>query len=99
MQDAKSKRRNKALGALITFILTVSIIGVCITFPRAANAASLASTRSTTSSAAGGSGATLPYVEMEAHNATTNGTVMGPDYQLGDLASDGVDRTIVQLTH
>src|SRR5215469_8394972 len=48
--------------------------------------------------AAGGAGATLPYVEMVAHSATTNGTILGPDYQMGDLASEGVDRTVVQLT-
>jgi hypothetical protein len=48
--------------------------------------------------AAGGTGATLPYVEMEAHNATTNGTILGPSYALGSVASDAVDRQAVQLT-
>ncbi|HLZ60793.1 MAG TPA: hypothetical protein VKR06_27920, partial [Ktedonosporobacter sp.] len=48
--------------------------------------------------AAGGSGATLPYVEMEAHNATTNGSILGPDFTLGTLASDAVDRQAVRLT-
>src|SRR5690242_20309438 len=46
--------------------------------------------------AAGGTGATLPYVEMEAHNATTTGTILGPSYALGSLASDAVDRQTVQ---
>jgi parallel beta-helix repeat protein len=48
--------------------------------------------------AAGGSGATLPYAELEAHNATTNGKILGPAYALGDLASEAIDRQAVQLT-
>ncbi|HTK06852.1 MAG TPA: malectin domain-containing carbohydrate-binding protein [Ktedonobacteraceae bacterium] len=48
--------------------------------------------------AAGGSGAALPYDELEAHSASTNGTILGPSYNLGDLASDAVDRQAVQLT-
>ncbi len=48
--------------------------------------------------AQGGTGATLPYVELEAHSATTNGTMLGPSYALGALASDAVDRQAVQLT-
>src|ERR1051326_5506870 len=48
--------------------------------------------------AAGGTGAALPYVEMEAHNATTTGTILGPSYALGNVASDAVDRQAVQLT-
>src|SRR5258707_5368853 len=67
-------------------ILVISTIGVFIALPHGANAA------------LGGAGATLPYVEMEAHSATTNGTIIGPSYTLGDLASDGVDRQAVQLT-
>jgi hypothetical protein len=100
MQDAKSKRRNKALGAIITLILVISTIGIFINAPGIANAAGMASTKSNASSnsAIANNGATLPYVEMEAHSATTNGTVLGPDYQLGDLAADAVDRTAVELT-
>ena len=100
MQDAKSKRRNKALGAFIMLILVTSTVGIVLTFPRTANAAGSTSTNSNriANSAVATNGATLPYTELEAHSATTNGTISGPDYQLGDLASDGVDRTIVQLT-
>ncbi len=47
--------------------------------------------------AQGGTGATLPYVEMEAHAATTNGRILGPDAVVGDLAGDAVDRQAVQL--
>src|SRR5258708_35838183 len=86
MQDAKRKRHNKELGAFVLLILVISTIGVFFTLPRRANAA------------LGGAGATLPYVEMEAHSATTNGTIIGPSYTLGNLASDAVDRQAVQLT-
>src|SRR5438309_607570 len=96
MQDAESKKINKALGAFVAIIMVISAIVALLTFPRTANAYFLTSEKSNATTVS--SGATLPYVEMEAHSATTNGTVIGPDYQLGDLASDAVDRTIVQLT-
>src|SRR5258708_5622826 len=103
MQEANRKRRNKALGTFVLLILVISTIGVFITLPRAANAASLKSSNASknnvaTNNALGGTGATLPYVEMEAHSATTNGTIIGPSYTLGNLASDAVDRQAVQLT-
>jgi hypothetical protein len=102
MQEAKRKRRNKALGTFVMLILVISTIGIFTTFPRPANAASLngrdASTNHGVQNAAlGGAGATLPYVEMEAHNATTNGTILGPSYTLGNLAFDAVDHQAVQL--
>ncbi len=100
MQDAKRKTRNKLLGASVTLFLVVSTISVLLTLPNRAHAAGVTQPRSNAqaSSVVNSSGATLPYVEMEAHQATTNGTVLGPDYTLGDLAADGVDRTVVQLT-
>ena len=99
MQDAKRKRRNKVLGAFVTLILIISTIGVITTLPRVVNASSLNSSNTSQNNVAlGGAGATLPYVEMEAHKATTNGTTLGPAYGLGSLASDAVDRQAVQLT-
>jgi hypothetical protein len=100
MQDANRKRKQKAIGAFITLFMVISTIGILANVHSAANAASAQSNTSSANvaSAVGSAGATVPYVEMEAHNATTNGTVLGPDYTLGDLAADGVDRTIVQLT-
>ncbi|MEO6888513.1 MAG: malectin domain-containing carbohydrate-binding protein, partial [Ktedonobacteraceae bacterium] len=98
MQDIMSKRRSQVLGALIMFILVISTIGVISTLPYSADAASLNRSNPGKNVATGGTGATLPYVEMEAHTATTNGTILGPDYALGDLASDAVDRQAVQLT-
>jgi hypothetical protein len=101
MQDAKSKRRNRFIGAFVALFLVVSTLGVLADFhSTTANAASLTSSQSQSSAnaATGGAGATVPYVEMEAHNATTNGSVIGPDFRYGDLASDAIDHTIVELT-
>src|SRR5581483_1289678 len=45
-----------------------------------------------------GTGASVPFTEYEAVNASTNGTVIGPDFTQGDLATEAVDRRAVQLT-
>lgn len=104
MQNAESKKQRILLAVCVACLLVISSVGVIATFPRltyahnAANASTSVKSKTKPNSASTNAGATLPYVEMEAHNATTNGTVSGPDYQLGNLASDAVDRTIVQLT-
>ncbi len=97
MQDVKSKRRNKALGAFVMLILVVSTVGVFATLPRVASAAGM-TPASNKISAIGGTGAAVPYVEMEAHAQPTTGSILGPDYTLGDVASDAVDRRAVLLT-
>jgi hypothetical protein len=45
-----------------------------------------------------GVGASVPFTEYEAVNASSNGTVIGPDFTQGDLATEAVDRRAVQLT-
>jgi hypothetical protein len=45
-----------------------------------------------------GAGASVPFTEYEAVNASSNGTVIGPDFTQGDLATEAVDRRAVQLT-
>jgi hypothetical protein len=47
-----------------------------------------------------GVGASVPFVEYEAEgpNATTNGTVVGPDYTQGTLASEATGRKAVRLS-
>jgi hypothetical protein len=103
MQDAKGKRRIRIMSAWATLILVVSTLGVFATISYPANAAGLKNSdaqqsNATTNAALGGTGATLPYAELKAHNATTNGTVIGPSYTLGALAFDAVDHQAVQLT-
>ncbi|GCE22290.1 hypothetical protein [Dictyobacter kobayashii] len=103
MQNEKiklRKLRTRVLGVFIALLLLLISVGFLFNVPGTANAAHLppANSGARSNSVAGGSGATLPYVEMEAHSAATKGTIVGPSFQLGDLASDAVDRTIVQLT-
>ncbi|MGD0063163.1 MAG: discoidin domain-containing protein [Streptosporangiaceae bacterium] len=45
-----------------------------------------------------GVGASVPFTEYEAVNASNDGTVIGPDFTQGDLATEAVDRRAVQLT-
>ncbi len=47
--------------------------------------------------ATGGSGANLPYVEVQAENSATNGTVIGPSYTQGQLADEASGRKAVTL--
>src|SRR5690348_4715872 len=49
------------------------------------------------STATGGSGATLPYVEVQAESSATNGTVIGPSYTQGQLADEASGRKAVTL--
>ena len=47
--------------------------------------------------ATGGSGASLPYTEIQAENSATNGTVIGPSYTYGQLAEEASYRKAVTL--
>src|SRR5690242_3012206 len=47
--------------------------------------------------ATGGVGATLPYVEVQAENATTNGTIIGPSAAYGTLPAEASYRKAVTL--
>ncbi len=47
--------------------------------------------------ATGGAGAPLAYVELQAENAATNGTVIGPSYTQGQLADEASGRKAVTL--
>ncbi|MFF8023214.1 choice-of-anchor D domain-containing protein [Streptomyces sp. NPDC007896] len=47
--------------------------------------------------ATGGSGASLPYVEVQAENSATNGTPIGPSYTQGQLADEASYRKATTL--
>ncbi|TCO56038.1 choice-of-anchor D domain-containing protein [Actinocrispum wychmicini] len=47
--------------------------------------------------ATGGAGATLPYVEVQAENSSTNGTVIGPTADYNTLAAEASYRKAVTL--
>jgi hypothetical protein len=46
----------------------------------------------------GGQGASVPYTEIEAENAATNGKIIGPDFTFTHLASEASGRKAVTLT-
>jgi hypothetical protein len=48
--------------------------------------------------ATGGSGASLPYAEVQAESSATNGTIIGPSYSQGQLADEASGRKAVTLT-
>ncbi|HEY3871762.1 MAG TPA: choice-of-anchor D domain-containing protein [Actinocrinis sp.] len=48
--------------------------------------------------ATGGGGASLPYVEVQAENEPTTGTVIGPSYTQGQLADEAAGRKAVTLS-
>ncbi|HEY0934118.1 MAG TPA: mycodextranase, partial [Trebonia sp.] len=45
----------------------------------------------------GGTGAKLPYAEVQAESSATNGTVIGPSYTQGQLADEASGRKAVTL--
>ena len=45
-----------------------------------------------------GTGASVPFTEYEAESAATTGTIIGPDFTQGDLATEASGRRAVQLT-
>src|SRR6202789_1491593 len=47
--------------------------------------------------ATGGSGASLPYAQVQAESSATNGTVIGPSYTQGQLADEASGRKAVTL--
>ena len=49
--------------------------------------------------ATGGGGASLPYVEVQAENSPTTGTIIGPSYTQGQLADEASGRKAVTLTN
>ena len=81
-------RRGRRLGAAAAG-LTVAA-GLMIALPT--GPASAAATGAT-----GGVGATLPYVEVQAENSATNGTVIGPSAAYGTLAAEASQRKAVTL--
>jgi hypothetical protein len=75
-------------------LMTVLAAGAALV---AAGAASVAALPAAAAAATGGSGATLPYVKVQAENSATNGTIIGPSYTQGQLADEASFRKAVTL--
>ncbi|HWG26464.1 choice-of-anchor D domain-containing protein [Actinospica sp.] len=83
-------------------LLASGLAAATISVADAAVAGTTSSTATTAaasagSTATGGSGANLPYVEVEAESEPTNGTVIGPSYTQGQLADEASGRKAVTL--
>jgi hypothetical protein len=63
----------------------------------AAGAYALTAAPAMAATATGGSGASLPYVEVQAENSATNGPIIGPSYTQGQLADEASYRKAVTL--
>lgn len=74
-----------------TIAAAVCLLGTVLTPPPAAQALSSGG------DSRGGTGATVPYREIEAEDATTNGTVIGPSYTQGFLPNEASGRRAVTL--
>ncbi|GII24062.1 discoidin domain-containing protein [Planosporangium mesophilum] len=78
-------RRGTRVGAMVgSGVLVAAGATVLIASPAAA-------------AATGGVGATLPYVEVQAENSATNGTVIGPSAAYGTLPAEASYRKAVTL--
>jgi parallel beta-helix repeat protein len=82
-QPIRALRRTLALAASAA---TLAAAGVAALAVQPASAA-----------ATGGSGANLPYVEVQAEDSVTNATVIGPSYTQGQLADEASGRKAVTL--
>ncbi|MGC9665344.1 discoidin domain-containing protein [Planosporangium sp. 12N6] len=72
------------------------LIAAGITVP-ATTATAVAAATPTIAAATGGVGATLPYVEVQAENSATNGTIIGPSAVYGTLPAEASYRKAVTL--
>lgn len=81
-QSLRTLRRVVALGGTGALLVATSV---------------LLAAPSAWAAATGGSGAALPYVEVQAENAATNGSVIGPSYTQGQLADEASYRKAVTL--
>ncbi|MCX4745326.1 choice-of-anchor D domain-containing protein [Kitasatospora sp. NBC_01287] len=79
-------RRAVALSGTAALLTTAGIVALAA--PPALAAAA---------GATGGSGASLPYTEVQAESSATNGSVIGPSYTQGQLADEASDRQAVTL--
>ena len=81
----RSTGRRSRLGAILSGVLVAAGVVVLSANPAAA------------AGATGGVGATLPYVEVQAENSLTNGTIIGPSAAYGTLAGEASRRQAVTL--
>jgi hypothetical protein len=94
---ARSRLRLTAvMAAIVTALGTV--FAVAVAAPAFAQAGTPPYWAQSPFSVPSGTGATVPFTEYEAENASTNGTIIGPSFAQGSLPSEASGREAVQLT-
>jgi hypothetical protein len=95
---ASTARRRLLTGGVLAAAVVASSIAVVASDPsRAAAAGPVNTVAALPASETAGRGATVPFIEHEAENVATNGTVIGPNRTEGTLASEASGRRAVSL--
>ena len=94
---ARPRTRMVALAAAVITALG-TLFAVALATPALAQAGTPPYWAQSPFSVPSGTGATVPFTEYEAENASTNGTIIGPSFAQGSLPSEASGREAVQLT-
>ena len=97
---ATSARPRLRLTALMAAIVTAlgTLFAVALATPAFAQAGTPPYWSGSPFSVPSGTGATVPFTEYEAENASTTGSIIGPSFAQGTLPSEASGREAVQLT-
>src|ERR1700690_2511956 len=97
-QSIRNLRRAVALGGSAALLAAGSVLALAAppAFARQPPPARAAAAAAATT-ATGGSGASLPYAEVQAESSATTGTIIGPSYTQGQLADEASGRKAVTL--
>jgi hypothetical protein len=93
-------RRRTRMVALAAAVITGlgTVLAVAVAAPALAQAGTPPYWAQSPFNVPSGTGATVPFTEYEAENASTNGTIIGPSFTQGSLPSEASGREAVQLT-
>ncbi len=93
-------RRRTRLVALAAAVVTAlgTVLAVAVAAPAFAQAGTPPYWSGSPFSVPSGTGASVPFTEYEAENASTTGTIIGPSFAQGTLPSEASGREAVQLT-
>jgi hypothetical protein len=91
-----TRRRSAIVGVVAVAVLVLA--GAIVVVRNGASTSSTSSAGSAQAKLVGGTGAVLPYVELQAENAATTGTVIGPTAEYNQLADEASMRKAVTLS-
>ncbi|MDT7762997.1 MAG: hypothetical protein QOC63_2417, partial [Mycobacterium sp.] len=94
--SVRDLRRAFVVGISTASLAAAALAAIAIQ-PASASVMPVPKAAAAPAAATGGSGASLPYTEVQAENSATNGTVIGPSYTQGQLADEASARKAVTL--